>query len=414
MMYDGIEYTIEAKLSAEDSIYLVDYLNRENEDYNFAVASVVKKHIIAPNPEDIDIKTLSSQQSDLHQYINAIIAEERGLKTMYEKHAEELDICYRFVLAVKDMWMGMTREVTQIIPKINIPPIVVPSMKTIEGIASLASSLNQYAIKTSFNLAPAIQQFANTMASLRNVTEPLFKAASNLVNIIANFSAQIKPLFLNIKLPQISEERKEELRLSYEAWGKFGWTTPPMAEITVFNEAPTTIHEANDHMMPYCSKADMVELFKMLDEMPNLSRKEKKDLKEAEFNFEHKKYKSCAMLIFSLLDSKLIRMQRKEDINQKTKRRDSGLQAAKHIKTRIENEHDINKKFFMLLSYTNLFACIGVFFAKGNDFKEQPQLANRNFIDHGMLHKNVRRRDCVQLFLLYYNFIDFFDMLNRK
>lgn len=413
-MYEGIEYTIEARLSAEDSIYLIDYLNGENEDYNFAVATVVKKHIAAPNQEEIDIKILSSQQYNLQQYINAIIEEEHELRTFYENHAEELDACYRFVLAVKDIWAGMTKEVTQIIPRINIPKIVVPSMKTMEGIASLASSLNQYAIKTSFNLAPAIQQFANTMASLRNFTEPLFKAASNLVGIIANFSAQIKPLFLNIKIPQISEERKEELRLSYEAWGKFGWTTPPMAEITVFNEAPTTIQKANARMMPYTSKSDMVELFKLIDEMPNLSQKEKKDLKEAEFNFEHKNYKSCAMIIFSLLDARLIRMQRKEDINKKTKRRDSGLQAAEHIKTRIENEHDINKRFFMLLSYTNLFACIGEFFAYGNDFKEQPQLVNRNFIDHGMLHKNVRRRDCVQLFLLYYNFIDFFNMLNRK
>ena len=68
----------------------------------------------------------------------------------------------------------------------------------------------------------------------------------------------------------------------------------------------------------------------------------------------------------------------------------------------------------MLLSYTNLFACIAEFFAQGNDFKEQPKLANRNFIDHGMLHKDVRRRDCVQLFLLYYNFIEFFDSLEKK
>jgi len=107
-------------------------------------------------------------------------------------------------------------------------------------------------------------------------------------------------------------------------------------------------------------------------------------------------------------------MQRKEDINIRTKRRDSGAQAANHIKKRIENEHDINKKFFMLLSYTNLFACIAEFFAQGNDFKEQPKIANRNFIDHGMLHKDVRRRDCVQLFFLYYNFIEFFDALEKK
>lgn len=54
------------------------------------------------------------------------------------------------------------------------------------------------------------------------------------------------------------------------------------------------------YLAPYCSKTNMEELFKMFNEMPNLSLKEKKDLSEAEFNYEHKNYKSCAMLIFSL------------------------------------------------------------------------------------------------------------------
>lgn len=414
IVYTGIDYKVEARLSAGDSIYLVDFLNGENENYNLAVATVVKKHIVEADFEVIDETILADQKNDLERYIGAILEEKSELKSLYEKYNSESDVCYKFSLAVKDMWLGMTKEITQIIPKISVPKVIVPTMKKLDGITSVLSSVNQYAIKTSFNLAPAIQQFSNVMASLRIATEPLFKTANLLANIIGNISAQIKPLFTNIKIPQISEERKEELRLSYEAWGKFGWTTPPMAEITVFNEVPTTIQEANDCLAPYCSKTNMKELFKMFNEMPNLSLKEKKDLSEAEFNYEHKNYKSCAMLIFSLLDAKLIRMQRKEDINQRTKRRDSGLQAAKHIQARIENEHDINKKFFVLLSYTNLFACIGEFFAQGNDFREQPKLVNRNFVDHGMLHKNVRRRDCVQLFLLYYNFIDFFDMLNRK
>ena len=28
---------------------------------------------------------------------------------------------------------------------------------------------------------------------------------------------------------------------------------------------------------------------------------------------------------------------------------------------------------------------------------------NRNYIDHGMNRKNVRKKDCIQLFLLLYN-----------
>ena len=414
IVYNEVEYEVALRFSAGDSIYLVDYVNGSDNDYRFAVASVLKKHIIEPSAEAIDPFVLREQQDNLNNYINGILEENAELKGVYEKHVEETDKCYRFALAVKDMWGGMTRGLSKITAQINIPKINMPSVKALDSLATVLSSTNQYALKASLNLSPALQQFASTMATLKIATEPLFKTANLLANIIGNFNAQIKPIFSSITIPHVSEERKEELRVSYEAWGKFGWTIPPMAEISVFNEAPPTLQEANEYMTLYCSKSAMSELFKMLEEMPSLSKKDKKDLREAEFNFEHKNYKSCAMLIFSLLDAKLIRMQRKEDINQHTKRRASGAQAAKHIKKRIENEHDINKKFFLLLSYTNLFACIGEFFAQGNDFKEQPKLANRNFIDHGMLHKSVRRRDCVQLFLLYYNFVEFFDILDKK
>ena len=414
IVYNGVEYEVAVRFSAGDSIYLVDYVNGAENDYRFAVASVLKKHIIEPSAEAIDLFVLREQRDDLNNYINGILEENAELKGLYEKHVEETDECYRFALAVKDMWGGMTRGLSKITSQINIPKINMPSVKALDSLATALSSTNQYALKASLNLSPALQQFASTMATLKMATEPLFKTANLLASIIGNLNAQIKPIFSSITIPQVSEERKEELRVSYEAWGKFGWTIPPMAEIAVFNESPATLQEANEYMAPYCAKATMVEFFEILYEMPNMSKKEKKDLREAEFNFEHKNYKSCAMLIFSLLDAKLIRMQRKEDINKRTKRRDSGAQAANHVKKRIENEHDINKKFFMLLSYTNLFACIAEFFAQGNDFKEQPKLANRNFIDHGMLHKNVRRRDCVQLFLLYYNFVEFFDTLEKK
>jgi len=118
------------------------------------------------------------------------------------------------------------------------------------------------------------------------------------------------------------------------------------------------------------------------------------------------------MILFSLIDAKLIRMQTEEDKGNK-RYRDCGKKAVKNIEKRLEQECDINNTFFLMLSYKNLFACLLTFFDDGNDFKEQPALANRNFIDHGMLTKNVRKRDCIQLFLLYYNFLEFFEIINN-
>lgn len=108
------------------------------------------------------------------------------------------------------------------------------------------------------------------------------------------------------------------------------------------------------------------------------------------------------MILFALMDSKLIRLQKEEDKN-KRKNRPSGKQAANNIKKRLSSE--VEGTFNLVLEYINLFSCFDVVFKSGNDFKNQPKVINRNFLDHGMLTRGVKRMDCVQLFLLYYNFM---------
>lgn len=138
----------------------------------------------------------------------------------------------------------------------------------------------------------------------------------------------------------------------------------------------------------------------------------KSDLEEAIFDFRHKKYKSCSMITFSMIDSKLIRFQRDEDRNPKTMRRYSGKKAAEKLQKHIQDEQNIEQKFFLLLVCENLFMCIQKVFEDGDDFKNQPAVINRNFIDHGMLTRGVVRKDCVQLFLLFYNLIEFLDIID--
>ena len=60
--------------------------------------------------------------------------------------------------------------------------------------------------------------------------------------------------------------------------------------------------------------------------------------------------------------------------------------------------------FFTMLYQINILAALKVVFENGDDFKIQPKVINRNFLDHGMLHKNVRKTDCIMLFLILYNF----------
>ena len=247
-----------------------------------------------------------------------------------------------------------------------------------------------------------------TVQRLQKALEPIISISKTIDRMVNGIDLQFKSFFEKIHIPTISDERKEQLRLSFSTWGECGWTLPPNAELDVFVSPPNTLAEADRTMLPYCDKTSLLALWQKTKEIKGVKIK---DFEEAIFSFESKKYKSCAMMLLSLIDAKLIRMQRKEDRNTNGKRK-SGIGAIKKIEKRIEKENDINKKCLLLLSYANLFACLKAVFADGNDFKVQPKLVNRNFVDHGMLTRNVRKRDCIQLFLLYFNFLEFFEIIN--
>ena len=209
------------------------------------------------------------------------------------------------------------------------------------------------------------------MSIIQQAMEPLNRISKIVGELTVNFASQISTIFQQIRIPTISEERKEELRTSFEVWGKNGWTLMPHADITAFYSSPASLKEANEKIKNQCSKEDIATLFQRLYLVKGAK---KSDLDEAIKLYQSRQYKPCAMILFSLLDAKLIRMQRKEDRDPKSKRRYSGSSAIRKIKKRIEKEQDINKKFFLLLSYTNLFACIEVFFEDAKDFKKQPVL----------------------------------------
>ena len=155
----------------------------------------------------------------------------------------------------------------------------------------------------------------------------------------------------------------------------------------------------------------MEQLFAALLDLPHVK---KSDVNEAIFAFRNRQYKSCALILFTLIDARLIRLQRDEDRKGRKKRRDSGKNAAENLFKHIAEEQDIHGKTFMLFSHENIIHCLLTVFADGNDFKEQPDGINRNFLGHGMLTRKVARKDCVQLFLLYYNLLDYIDIIYGK
>ena len=48
--------------------------------------------------------------------------------------------------------------------------------------------------------------------------------------------SDIAEVVQQIKIPSISEERKQELIERYQIWGSYGWTINPCRNINVFND----------------------------------------------------------------------------------------------------------------------------------------------------------------------------------
>ncbi len=377
---NGEKYKVSVYLSVNDTISVLDYC--KDNDYDIdndlcraVISKIISNHIIE-NQSMITIEEIKEDTFAIGTYVNLLINENVDLNAAYNKLQDEENICLRFVKAVYDMSQNMTA---------NVMHSIGDSIKSIQAVL------------------PPIKDIAYNMQS---ILKPIFDFTNQIGEMIANISNTFNSFFEGIQFPTISDERKKELGEIYALWGEYGWTMIPDLEFCYLEDSPATQKYANKLALNYCDAETITNLFNITKTLNGVKAK---DYEEAVFNFKNKKYKSCAMILLSLIDAKLIRMQRKEDRNKG--RRSTGFSAIKNIEKRIDAEENIEKKLLLFLLYKNLFACLKEIFANGDDFKTQPILANRNFVYHGMLHRSVYKRDCIQLFLLYYNFLMFFEMI---
>lgn len=278
----------------------------------------------------------------------------------------------------------------------------------VEAFKLYNNDINLKMKETLMTLSESIAEFTRNFQSIfkpsvdiiRQLCQTIINIIPDYSSVFAKLSNSIAALANSIKIPSLSDEQKKELQDSYKAWGEYGWTSPPYASLSIFDKKPQSLKEANKYMSQYINTSSMKELFIELGKLNNLR---KDDLQEAILNFENRRYKSCSMILFALIDGKIIRYQDKET-NRKV-----GFYGAKKICNKIESELSNKNMFFSLLNLINTTSALEVTFANAENFKEQPTVVNRNFIHHGMLHGRVRRRDAAQLFLLLYNLIELLD-----
>ena len=111
----------------------------------------------------------------------------------------------------------------------------------------------------------------------------------------------------------------------------------------------------------------------------------------------------CVIVGFSVAHSDKSKLRKQP---KGAKRRPVGGSAVKELKKQEEQNETM---FFTMLHCLNLFACLEVFFADARDFRVEPPTINRNYIDHGMNQRVVRKRDCIQLFLALNNLLFFYE-----
>ena len=369
---DDIEYLMSSKFSFADHKKMLDVLHGDNPDCKFLFAEFVHKKIICDGRETPNIDYLI-EHCDFKEVMNGFFENDKKLEVIYNDFLMKNDTYEAFFLAVDQNLNNQLKDVVGKIPKID-PKVI-----------SVVEKARQTVIE------------AMTAPIIKNIGETLM----HISDIINEFSQNVARLFEQIKIPTISDERKEVLAESFKKWGNYGWSILPHAPIFYYEDCPDNVKDAHKMAMRFCKKDDMQALFTELREMKGVK---KSDLEEAIFDYENGKYKSCALILFALIDAKLIRIQNTE------KSRQVGKGAVQLFAQRIKNDKDIEKTFITLLYFENIVSCLSKMFERGNDFRVQPSVINRNFIDHGMLTRNVLKRDCIQLFLLYFNLMIFLDL----
>lgn len=254
--------------------------------------------------------------------------------------------------------------------------------------------LSQAASVDSSAFSQIIELLDNTPSHLHPNFQPSVDFVSELCHNISDAIKEFNSSYFD-------SNEKHNLISIYQALGTYGWTLPPTATWFDITIIPQNQSEANQIMSSYITASNIASL---LDVIRNEKRVKRPDFEEAVFCYKNRKYKACAMLLFSLIDGIYLHTQPSSNtLNQYRKVGAKGiLRFQKDLQTS-------NKEpwLFSSLLEINVISCLSSIYKAYNSFNNEPtNIINRNFVMHGMGNRKVLRRDCIQLFLLYYNVLN--------
>lgn len=207
------------------------------------------------------------------------------------------------------------------------------------------------------------------------------------------YAPKIYNIISQLDSPEYETERRIQLIKSYSKWGSYGWTYCMKVPLTQFGNEPKSLIEADTYMQKYCTFDTVTNIKNRLSEI-SIS---KDDLEEAFDCYQNKRYKACSLILFSIIDNLLI----SRGIIKRQKKA-VGLSAIKEIKSKEQSEFEKNPLIAYFI-FLNIMECLTKMFESGNDFKEQPEVINRNFVAHGMYQKKITDLDCFKVWSALYS-----------
>ena len=254
----------------------------------------------------------------------------------------------------------------------------------------------------------------NIRQSLNGVTVEFIATISKVVNsdwyksmleTFQRFTETVSQYVFDLDIPEINQEEKERLIYSFKEWGKYGWTVCNFVPFEEYSNAPLNLKDADKRFRRYFSKNEMDMFFKNLE---SKSRR-KKDIREAVNCYNNGYYKASSMILFSLIDSILIRKNLKDyknekKVNEKAKLH-SGMPAIKAYEKKLNPSFKLTNLLFNLFKFISLFRAMKAYFDDTKDFTKKFDLVNRNYLDHGMTYKPVKKIECIKLFIIYDNLL---------
>lgn len=344
-------------------------------DYREILAEIISDHTKGLFPPK---EILNLDDSVFQQYIESYIKTDEKMQQNYRLLSDISDEYKRFIKAIN-------KTQAESFSKANLE-LMFQQMK--DCLEKIHLDLSEALFSPSQELKEVISSINSSILS---------STSDILGDFLRQITLSLHETLGKISFPTISEEKKQQLIDSYIKWGEFGWTVPPEAEGYEFNIPPDNATDAYNRLR-YCINDESIE--KIFDELRDMKHIRKSDLNEAITCYKAKQYKSCCLVIFSMIDSRLIRSQR--HINGKSQR-PSGKKAAANLFKRIEADIE-DYMIVTLMDQANISSALQTVFGKGNDFQKQPNVINRNFLDHGMLYRRITKKDCIMLFILLYNF----------